>query len=77
MNRRDFLFNAAIASGGAALMFGGFLRRADIFAETGNFESLRAAGYGELAPVAAKNTGECFSLCRRVLSIKFSAKSAT
>jgi len=58
MNRRNFLFNAAIASGGAALMFGGFLRRADIFAETGNFQALRAAGYGELAPVAAKNTGE-------------------
>ncbi|MBA4182578.1 MAG: DUF839 domain-containing protein [Acidobacteria bacterium] len=60
MNRRDFLFNAALASGGAALMFGGFLRRADIFAQTGNFEALRAAGYGELAPVAAKNTGEMF-----------------
>jgi len=60
MKRRDFLFNAALASGGAALMFGGFLRRADIYAETGNFEALRATGYGELAPVAAKNTGETF-----------------
>ncbi len=25
MNRRNFLFNAALASGGAALTFGGFL----------------------------------------------------
>ncbi|MDQ3374862.1 MAG: PhoX family protein [Acidobacteriota bacterium] len=58
MNRRNFLINAAMASGGAALMFGGFLRRADIFAQTGNFEALRAIGYGELAPTAAKNTGE-------------------
>ena len=60
MNRREFLFNAALASGGAALMFGGFLRRTDIFAQTGNFENLRAIGYGELVPTAAKNTGEMF-----------------
>jgi len=60
MNRRNFLFNAAMASGGAALMFGGFLRRTDIFAQTGNFENLRAIGYGELVPTAAKNTGEMF-----------------
>jgi secreted PhoX family phosphatase len=59
MNRRDFLINAAIA-GGTALAFGGFSRRADIFAQTGNFETLRAIGYGELVPTAAKNTGEIF-----------------
>src|SRR4028118_1114466 len=59
MNRRDFLINAAMASG-AALAFGGFSRRADIFAQTQNFENLRAAGYGELVPAAAKNTGETF-----------------
>ncbi len=59
MNRRDFLINAAIA-GGTVLAFSGFSRRADVFAQTGNFETLRAIGYGELVPTAAKNTGETF-----------------
>jgi secreted PhoX family phosphatase len=59
MNRRNFLINAATASG-AALAFGGFSRRAAIFAQTQSFENLRAAGYGELVPAAAKNTGEVF-----------------
>jgi secreted PhoX family phosphatase len=57
MNRRNFLINAALASG-AALAFGGFSRRADVFAQTQNFDVLRAVGYGALAPAAAKNTGE-------------------
>lgn len=52
INRRNFLINAALTSG-AALTFGGFSRRADVFAQTGNFEVLRAVGYGKLAPVAA------------------------
>ncbi|MGI8640884.1 MAG: alkaline phosphatase PhoX [Pyrinomonadaceae bacterium] len=60
MNRRDFLFNAALAGGGGVLMFGGFSRRANIFAETKKFEALRAVGFGELSPVAARNTGETF-----------------
>ncbi len=59
MNRRDFLINAAMASS-AALAFSGFSHRADVFAQTQNFETLRATGYGKLVPVAAKNTGETF-----------------
>ncbi len=37
MNRQNFLFNAAMASGGAVLTFGGFMRRAEAFRETKNF----------------------------------------
>ena len=33
MNRRSFLFSAALASGGAVLTFGGFARRAEAIAE--------------------------------------------
>jgi hypothetical protein len=56
MNRRNFLLTAAAATGG--LMFTGFARRAEIFAENGGLKNLKAVGYGELIPTAAKNTGE-------------------
>lgn len=56
MNRRNFLLTAAAATSG--LMFAGFARRADIFAETGDLAKIKAFGYGELFPIAAKNTGE-------------------
>ncbi|MBA2647099.1 MAG: phosphatase, partial [Pyrinomonadaceae bacterium] len=60
MNRRNFLFETALASGAVALTFGGFLRRAEAFAEAKNLEAFRAAGYGELLPVATQNTGETY-----------------
>ena len=60
MNRRNFLFKTTLASGAAALTFGGFLRRAAAFAEAKNLEAFRAAGYGELSSVATQNTGETF-----------------
>ena len=58
MNRRNFLWR--ISAAGTALAFGGFARRAEALAETKNFSHLRAAGFGELAATAAKNTGETF-----------------
>ncbi len=60
MNRRHFLSQISLATGGAIAAFSGFQKRALAFAETGNLANLRAAGFGELAPVATKNTGETF-----------------
>ena len=60
MNRRSFLSNLTLASGGLALGLSGLSRRAEVLAGTGNLSALRAHGYGALAPVAAKNTGEKF-----------------
>ena len=59
MNRRNFLLSAA-AAGASGLMFAGFARRAENFAETQNLQNLKSLGYGELFPAAAKNTGETF-----------------
>ncbi|HEX8249508.1 MAG TPA: alkaline phosphatase PhoX [Pyrinomonadaceae bacterium] len=58
MNRRNFL--RQVSAAGSALAFGGFTRRAEALIETKNFSFLRAAGFGELVPTAAKNTGETF-----------------
>lgn len=60
MKRRNFLRNLGLATGGTFLAFSGFQNRARAFAENGNSAPLRAAGFGDLAPVAAKNTGETF-----------------
>ena len=60
MNRRNFLALSTIAGGGLAFAFSPFLRRAEVFAEKGNLNNLRAVGYGELVPTAAKNTGETY-----------------
>jgi hypothetical protein len=56
MNRRNFLLTAAAGAG--SLMFAGFAHRARLFAETGDLAKIKAVGYGELFPTAAKNTGE-------------------
>jgi secreted PhoX family phosphatase len=60
MNRRSFLSSVAIAGSGLALSFSGLAKRAEVFSNTGNLSNLKAFGFGELAPVAAKNTGETF-----------------
>jgi uncharacterized protein len=56
MHRRNFIISAA--AGGAALSFGGFLRRTEALLSEGSFAQWKAAGYGDLFEVAAKNTGE-------------------
>ena len=58
MDRRSFISNLALSSSGLALACGGLGRRAEVLAGTGDTSSLRASGYGELFPTAAKNTGE-------------------
>lgn len=60
MKRRDFLRNLGLATSGAFLAYNGFQNRAEALAESGNLADLRAAGFGELVPTAAKNTGETF-----------------
>lgn len=56
MHRRNFLIGAA--AGGLALSFDGFLRRTEALMLQGSLANLKAAGYGDLFEVAAKNTGE-------------------
>jgi uncharacterized protein len=60
MDRRNFLYRLGLFSGGLALASGSLTRRAEILANTGNFSELKAVGYGELVPTAARNTGETF-----------------
>ena len=58
MDRRSFLSGLAFFSGGLALAGTSLSRRAMAIETIRDFESLRAYGYGELVPTAAKNTGE-------------------
>ncbi len=58
MNRRNFLFS--LTASGTALALSGFTKRAEILANAENFSNLKAAGFGELVPTAAKNTGETY-----------------
>jgi secreted PhoX family phosphatase len=60
MDRRNFLFQLSMYSGSFAMASLGLTRRAEAFSDTGNLSNLKAAGYGELFPMAAKNTGETF-----------------
>lgn len=60
MKRRNFLYQLGLTSGGIALACAGLTRRAEMFSSNGNLSALKAAGYGELAATATKNTGETF-----------------
>ena len=60
MDRRNFLQRLGIASGGLIVACAGLSKRSEVLAQTGNFSDLRAAGYGELIPTAAKNNGETY-----------------
>lgn len=60
MKRRDFLYQLGLYSGSLALACGGLSKRAEVFAQTGDLSKFKSAGYGELVPTAAKNTGETF-----------------
>jgi uncharacterized protein len=60
MNRRSFIANLSLFSGGLALACSSLGRRIDAFADIGDLSEFRAHGYGELFPAAAKNTGETF-----------------
>ena len=58
MDRRKFLERIGLAAGGSYLLFSGFSQRAEALAGGGNPASLKAFGFGDLSPVATKNTGE-------------------
>ena len=58
MDRRSFISRLAVTSSGLALACGSLGRRAETLAATGDLGQMRAFGYGELIPTAAKNTGE-------------------
>lgn len=60
MDRRNFLQRLGAASSGLLLASSAFGKRAETFARSGEVSALRAAGYGELVPTAAKNTGETY-----------------
>jgi uncharacterized protein len=58
MDRRSFLSGLAFFSGGLALAGNSFARRAIMIGSEGDNAPLRAYGYGELVPTAARNSGE-------------------
>ena len=60
MDRRNFLYQLGLTSGGLAIACASLTRRAEAFSTSGNLANLKAVGYGELVPTAAKNTGETF-----------------
>lgn len=60
MDRRSFLYNLGLASGGLALACNGLGKRAEVFASGRATAALKSHGFGGLAPTAAKNTGETF-----------------
>jgi secreted PhoX family phosphatase len=60
MNRRSFLANLGSASAGLAIASFGLELRSRIIAQAGSAAPLKAFGYGELFPIAAKNTGEVY-----------------
>jgi len=60
MDRRNFLYQLGLFSGGLALASSSLTQRAEVLANTGNLSELKSIGYGELVPTATKNTGETF-----------------
>lgn len=60
MDRRSFISNLTVASGGIALACTGLARRAELFAAGVDAPNVRAAGYGDLFPAATRNTGETY-----------------
>jgi uncharacterized protein len=60
MDRRSFISNLGVATGSIALAGTSLGKRAKVFAETGSLREFRSPGFGELIPIATKNTGETF-----------------
>ena len=58
MDRRSFISRLTVTSGALALASTGLGRRAELLSSLGDNAALRAPGYGQLVPTAAKNTGE-------------------
>jgi len=60
MDRRTFISNLAFSTVGIALASASFSRRDAVMAQSADLAKLRATGYGDIMPTAAKNTGETF-----------------
>jgi secreted PhoX family phosphatase len=60
MDRRSFISNLGAFSGSLAIACSSLGRRAEALGQTGDLSKFKAAGYGELFPAAAKNTGETY-----------------
>ena len=60
MDRRSFIANLGITTGGIALACSSLGKRADVFARTGSLTEYRAFGFGPIAPTASLNTRETF-----------------
>ena len=58
MDRRSFISQLTTTSASLAFACAGLSRRAEAVSKSGDIAGLRASGYGELFPTAAKNTGE-------------------
>ena len=56
MERREFIRDLALFSGGIALACSSLGNRAMAMAESSSPLPLRASGFGDLVPTAAKNT---------------------
>ena len=54
MDRRSFISRITVSSGGLALACSSLGKRAGAYAHAENSEDLRAPGYGEIFPTAAK-----------------------
>ncbi|MDM7920934.1 MAG: DUF839 domain-containing protein [Pyrinomonadaceae bacterium] len=60
MNRRSFIRNISLFSGSLALAGTALGRRTEALLSNSPLSDLKAFGYGELVPTAAKNTGETY-----------------
>lgn len=60
MDRRTFLSDLAAFSGSLGLACSGLGARNKAFAQNGDISSLKAVGFGPLAPRPSRNTGEVF-----------------
>lgn len=58
MDRRSFISRLAVSSGSLAIACSSLSKRAEVFAQNGNLQDLRAPGFGQLFPTATQNTGE-------------------
>src|SRR4030095_13961200 len=58
MDRRSFISNLSLVSGGLALAGNSLACRADALVRTSNLSEYIAVGFRKLSPVAAQNTGE-------------------
>lgn len=60
MDRRSFLSNLTLFSGGLAIASSALGRRAEVLVNADRLSEFRSEGYGRLVPTATKNTGETF-----------------